>query len=105
MNIKITPSQVDRLFDELCVDLGFCLSPKDRLRLQHTPESDPSAMTELLLRVRGIDADTVGAEHIARAVRELVTDYYRAVEDAQFKLPPPRPTPVPLPPRAPRRMR
>ena len=102
MNIKISRGQVDRLLDELCVDLGFCLSPRDRARLQRSPEASSVAMTEVLLRTRGIDANSTGAEQIARAVRELVTSHYRAAEDAQFKLPRPQP---PLPPRNARRTR
>ena len=36
----MTPAQVGNLLDRLCVDLGFCLSPDDYMRLAENPPGD-----------------------------------------------------------------
>ena len=97
MATKMSPGQVDRLLDELCVELGFCLSPTARVRLQRNPQPEIAAMTDSLFRARRINSRVAGAERMFQEVLSVVAAHYRAAEDAQLiqKLPGGQPsTPV-----------
>jgi len=84
MGTKLSPIQVDRLLDELCVELGFCVSPTTRVRLQRQPEPGIAAMTECLFRAKRINPQAAGAEQMFQEVLSLVATHYRAAEDAQL---------------------
>ena len=46
---------VHRLFDELCDELGFCLSRQSRARLLQTPPTDPDEFTDAVFAAQGLD--------------------------------------------------
>jgi hypothetical protein len=73
-------SEVKRLLDELCVQLGFCLPPTDQLRLQqHTP-TDPDAFTDAVFEAEGLDPSTAD-RHLYRQVRNMVRDAFRGADE------------------------
>lgn len=84
MGTKMSPIQVDRLLDELCIELGFCVSPTTRVRLQRHPQPEIAAMTDCLFRAKRINPQTAGAEQMFQEVLSLVATHYRAAEDAQL---------------------
>jgi len=46
---------VQRLFDELCDELGFCLSRRERAGLLQSPPRDPDEFTDALFAAQGLD--------------------------------------------------
>ena len=57
---------VQRLLDELCTVLGFCLPPSDQARLRQSPPLSPDAFTDEVLRAEGMDP------HLDAKLREQV---------------------------------
>jgi hypothetical protein len=70
------PPNVAWLLDELCVDLGFCLPPDARGRLQDSPPCDVDAFTNAVFVAEGLDPrlDT----RLRRQVRERVVRHFGA---------------------------
>jgi hypothetical protein len=70
------PPNVAWLLDELCVDLGFCLPPDARGRLQDSPPRDVDAFTNAVFVAEGLDPrlDT----RLRRQVRERVVRHFGA---------------------------
>lgn len=46
---------VQRLLDELCIDLGFCLPSNEQLRLRKYPSHGPDAITDAVFAAEGLD--------------------------------------------------
>ena len=46
---------VQRLLDDLCVKLGFCLPPAERQRLEEDPPANVDAFTDAVLAAEGLD--------------------------------------------------
>ncbi len=84
MNFKPSASQVDRLLDELCVELGFCVSPQARSRLLRAPEPDIAAMTKALFRARRTNPASTDGRRLYREVLSTVINHYRAAEDGHL---------------------
>lgn len=70
------PPNVASLLHELCVDLGFCLPPEARVRLQGAPPRDVDAFTDAVFVAEGLDPrlDT----RLRRQVRERVARHFGA---------------------------
>jgi hypothetical protein len=70
------PPNVESLLDELCVDLGFCLPPDERLRLQDAPPRDVDAFTDAVFVAEGLDPRL--DKRLRRQVRERVVRHMGA---------------------------
>jgi hypothetical protein len=46
---------VQRLLDELCVELGFCLPSREQARLLQSPPTDPDEFTNAVFAAEGMD--------------------------------------------------
>jgi len=66
--------RVQRLLDELCVDLGYCLPPVARDRLCREPSLDPNAFVDAVFRTEGLDPHPSG--RLRRQVKDKVTKPY-----------------------------
>jgi hypothetical protein len=47
-------NQVQRLLDELCTDLGFCLPPPEQERLRQSPPSSVGAFADAVFAAEGM---------------------------------------------------
>ncbi|TYB41206.1 hypothetical protein [Actinomadura chibensis] len=72
---KLSPDEVAFLLRDLCVGLGFCLSPEDQGALCDSPPNDVDAFTEAVFRAEGLDATL--HKHLYRRVREEVARAFR----------------------------
>ncbi len=70
------PPKVESLLDELCVDLGFCLPPDERVRLQDSPPHDVDAFTDAVFVAEGLDPR--GDKTLRRQVRERAAHHFGA---------------------------
>ncbi len=61
---------VQRLLDDLCADLGFCLPPSERLRLREAPPTSVDAFTDAVFRAEGMDPRLHTAQR--RQVRDRI---------------------------------
>jgi len=61
---------VQRLLDELCDDLGFCLPPREQARLRQAPPLDPDAFTDAVFVADEMDPRIY--EHLRREVKARV---------------------------------
>jgi hypothetical protein len=66
--------EVGWLLHELCVDLGFCLSPADQARLLDSPSNDVDAFTDAVMVAEGLEP--VYDKALRRQVRERVARYF-----------------------------
>lgn len=64
-------SDVALLLYELCVNLGFCLPPDERARLEGSPPAGIDAFTDAVLVAEGLDPQLVD-RHVRREVRACV---------------------------------
>ena len=70
---------VERLLDQLCVDLGFCLPPRARARLSKTPPEGVEAFTDAVFNAEGLNRETAN-KHLWRQVRDRVAKCFRDME-------------------------
>jgi len=80
----MSPRQAERLLEELCVALGFCLPPDASARLMHEPPTDIDAFTDAVIRAEGLDPCADIPLQLRRDVRARVANHFRAAEDEQF---------------------
>ncbi|MGA5305867.1 hypothetical protein ACPCHT_38650 [Nucisporomicrobium flavum] len=66
-------SDVQRLLNELCIRLGFCLSPEDSRRLLESPPEGVDAFTDAVLEAEGMG--DMSYTDVRRQVREVVDHY------------------------------
>jgi len=76
----MSPRQVELLLQELCVKLGFCLPPKEIVRIEQNPETDIDAFTDDVIRSEGIDPINGISLEFRRSVRAIVKNHFRAAE-------------------------
>lgn len=76
----LNPETVRRLLDKLCVDLGFCLPPREVDRLVNDPPLNELAFTDQVFRSEGLDPQTVD-RGLYRQVRAIVSTAFREAID------------------------
>jgi hypothetical protein len=52
---RLSERQTQALLNELCVKLGFCLTPRDHDAVVTAPPTDPWAFAELVMTLEGVD--------------------------------------------------
>jgi hypothetical protein len=67
---------VERLLGELCADLGYCLSPKDRARIIGSPPNDVDSFTDAVLLAEGRDPSIVQKKE-RNMVRVVVMNHFQ----------------------------
>ena len=65
---------LDFLLYDICVDLGFCLPPKDQARICASTFWDADAFTEEVFRLEGMDPDEYLT--LKRQIRKRFTDVF-----------------------------
>ena len=80
VNIQLSSRQTERLLDELCVDLGFCLPREAKAQLMAKPLSSSDEFSEAVIRAEGLDPEAV-SRRLYRDVKERVTKHFKAAED------------------------
>jgi hypothetical protein len=72
-----------RLLYRLCVELGFCLPPADRERLERQGPEDVVAFADAVYRAEGLDPLTADL-HLYRQVKQMIADAFREFIDRAF---------------------
>ena len=67
-------SEVEDLLDELCADVGLCLSQEDVARLVQTPPSSVNSFTDAVFAAEGLDPKFHG--HLHHRVRMCVVRWF-----------------------------
>jgi hypothetical protein len=83
MSFQLSSPQVEALLYELCVVLGFCLSPDEQARLRESPPTEVDAFTDAVIRAEGLDPHADIPLHLRRDVRARVAEHFRKAEDEQ----------------------
>ncbi len=73
---ELAPEDVGSLLRDLCVRLGFCLSPADQAALCASPPLDVDSFTEAVFRAEGLDASL--HDDLWHQVRETVARAFEA---------------------------
>jgi len=68
----MTEDQVETLLGELCVTLGFCLTPEGYEQIASEPPETPEAFARAVFSAEGLDYDADPRENLKDAVREMV---------------------------------
>jgi hypothetical protein len=53
----LNESQIDPIFDKLCVEFGFCLSSQDKTHLKTNMPKDASSFADAIFMAEGLDPD------------------------------------------------
>ena len=69
----LTPVQVGKLLDRLCVDLGFCLPPDDYMRLAENPPGDVRSFVDAVFTSEGMKPE-MADRHLYRQVTNVVRE-------------------------------
>jgi hypothetical protein len=64
-------STLQRVLDELCVVLGFCLGPDENARLRSNPPPGVDAFVDEVIRAEGMDPTYLDND-LRRRMREIV---------------------------------
>ncbi len=65
-------SDVQRLLNELCIKLGFCLPPDDIRRLCESPPDHADSFTDAVFEAEGMGGMSYVDKYLRRQVREVV---------------------------------
>ena len=76
MNAQPETKQIQFLFNELCVDLGFCLPGEAQARLLNNPPADIDAFADAVIRAEGLDPSADIPRTLRRDVRMRVASYF-----------------------------
>jgi hypothetical protein len=68
-------ARVQVLLDELCVKLGFCLSPGEQHRLRESTPADVDSFTDAVLEAEGVDPRL--NKQLRRRVRDTIEWHMR----------------------------
>jgi hypothetical protein len=77
----IDPLKLQRLLDELCVDLGFCLASRETGRLTACALVGVDAFTDMVLGIEGLDAQLHKQQRLR--VRGRVAKHFYAWAESQ----------------------
>ena len=72
--ITLAASEVEHLLRKLCIDLGFCLSPRTVLRFQQTPPTDVDSFTDAVFVAE--ELDPFADQRLREQVRAIVSDAF-----------------------------
>ena len=75
--MKLTESLCRVLLYELCVDLGFCLSPAAQTALSLSHPSDVQGFAREVFRIEGLNIETAPT-HLVRAVEARIEGAFAA---------------------------
>jgi hypothetical protein len=64
---------VQRLLDELCIKLGFCLPPDENRRLRQSSPADVDSFTDAVIEAEGMG--DMSYTDLRRQVREVVDQH------------------------------
>jgi hypothetical protein len=72
-------SEVQLLLYDLCVDLGFCLPPREHRRLRDAPPADANSFADAVFAAEGMDPGS--QRELWGQVRETVDRHMRGWAD------------------------
>ncbi len=55
--LRLSPRQTEWLLHDLCVKLGYCLTPPDQETVKADPPTSPEAFAALVMKLEGVDPD------------------------------------------------
>lgn len=62
---------MEKVLDDLCVILGFCLPPDEKAKLRNDPPSGVDEFTDAVIRAEGMDSVYIDGD-LRRRMREIV---------------------------------
>ena len=72
----MSPTEVRRLLDELCVHQGFCLPSPAKSRLEQMPPDDADEFARAVFTAEGLNPDSAD-RHLFRQVRNRIAEAMR----------------------------
>jgi hypothetical protein len=69
----------ERLLDNLCAELGFCLPPAEKARLVASPPASVDEFTDAVFIAEGLDPE-LADKRLWRQVRDRVTAHFHQME-------------------------
>lgn len=78
----MSPAQVQKLLDELCVVLGFCLPPGEQARIRSSPPGEVESFVDAVILAEGLDPAVGVSLTVRRSIRDRVFRHFRAAGEA-----------------------
>jgi len=69
----VAPNKIERLLDDLCSELGFCLARKEREYLSANPPDSASAFANAVFAAEGLNPE-LADRHLWRQIRDRIAD-------------------------------
>jgi len=76
-DVALAPAEVDALLSKLCVELGFCLPPKECERFRTSPPTDVREFANQVFRAEGLEPERADTQ-LWRQVRDLVAEAFES---------------------------
>jgi hypothetical protein len=73
---RLSQQQASDLLAELCVELGYCLSPTALETIESDPPTNPQAFAELVMKLEGVESTDSGM--LAAVVERVLRKFERA---------------------------
>ncbi len=51
--VRLSPNAVEKLLNDLCIDLGYCLPPKAYEKIVNNPPTDPKSFSKIVMDLEG----------------------------------------------------
>ncbi|MHC9511064.1 hypothetical protein [Kangiella sp. M94] len=55
--LKLSEKMLDGLLSTLCIELGYCLSPKARATILNNPPTDPDSFARRVMELEGVGSE------------------------------------------------
>jgi hypothetical protein len=85
MNRRLSQKQITFLLEELCVELGFCLSPKAQAQLTGEPPLTADEFAAEVIRAEGLDPDAGISRQLYREVKARIAKHFESGENSEFQ--------------------
>jgi hypothetical protein len=74
--LSTSENWLEKLLDEVCVDLGFCLPPWEQTRLLHSPPRSIDAFADAIFVAEGL-SPRLADEKLWKKVRDVVSKHFQ----------------------------
>jgi len=75
--MSISESDVKYLFDDLCAEQGFCLSPKMNSRLAKFPPKTSEKFADAIIRAEGLNPQTIENSLYTKVLSKVEKTFYK----------------------------
>jgi hypothetical protein len=81
----LSQKQITFLLEELCIELGFCLSPEAQAQLTREPPHTATEFADAVIRAEGLDPEAGISRQLYREVKARIAKHFESGENSKFQ--------------------